>query len=126
MHEDVKNYIDTRFDELEKKIDNIHSLLEKIRNNEVRTLMYSQLNARLLNYYMYIDQIKSSSYMSSVPVYEQVATDEKFKKAHYMTKVVAEDLKDLVVKKSKGRKDLLEDKFTNSLAFISGIDETLL
>ena len=52
--------------------------------------------------------------------------NSSYKKAHPITKMCAEDLTDLVIKKSKGRKDLIEDEFTKSLSFISGIDESLL
>ena len=125
-NEDVKSYIDSKFDELVLKIDNLHSLFEKIRNNEVRTLLYAQLSCRLLNSLLYIDQLRNAKISTSSELYEQIMNDEKFKKAHKIVKECAEDLCNLVVKKSKGRKDLLEDEFTNSLAFISGIDETLL
>lgn len=125
-NDDVKQYIDFKFDEVNQKIDNLHSLFEKIRNNEVRTLMYAQLACRLLNALLYIDQLRNASVSSSTPIYENIKNDEYYKKAHTIVKNCAKDLCDLVVKKSKGRKDLLEDEFTNSLAFISGIDETLL
>lgn len=125
-NEDVKNYIDLKFDELSSKIDNLHSLFEKIRNNEVRTLMYAQLCARQLNKLLYIDQLRNGNITPSTPIYQNIMNDEQYKKAHTITKECAKELTDLVIKKSKGRKDLIEDEFTSSLSFISGIDETLL
>lgn len=126
MDDVVKNYIDSKFSEVHDKLDNLLSLFEKIRNNEVRTLMYSQLCSRQLNEFFYIDWIRNQSLVSCKPLYEQIANNPKYKKAHPITKSCAEDLKDLVVKKSKGRKDLIEDEFTKSLAFIGGVDNTLL
>lgn len=126
MNEETKVYIDSKFNEVNQKIDNLLSLFEKIRNNEIRTLMYSQLTARQLNYFFYVDQIRNQDSSNSFPYYEKVANTDKCRKAHALTEICAQDLKDLVVKKSKGRKDLIEDDFTNSLAFIGGIDDTLL
>ena len=126
MNEEVKDYIDSKFHELNLKLDNLLSLCEKLRNNEVRTLMYSQLSARQLNAFFYIDYLRNQSKTNPIPYYETVKNNPKYKKAHPITKGCAEDLTDLVIKKSKGRKDLIEDDFTKSLAFISGIDETLL
>ena len=122
----MKAYIDSKFYELNLKLDNLLSLCEKLRNNEIRTLMYSQLSARQLNAFFYIDYLRNQSKVNSIPYYETVENNPKFKKAHPITKGCAKDLTDLVIKKSKGRKDLIEDDFTKSLAFISGIDETLL
>ena len=118
--------INQKLDELNHKIDNLHSLFEKIRNNEVRTLLYAQLCSRQLNSLFYIDQIRNGDSTRFQNIYEQILHDTRFRRAHVMTKNNARDLTNLVVKKSKGRKDLLEDEFTNSLAFISGIDGTLL
>lgn len=126
MNEETKVYIDSKFNEVNQKIDNLLSLFEKIRNNEIRTLMYSQLTARQLNYFFYVDQIRNQDSARSFPYYEKVANTDKCRRAHALTEICAQDLKDLVVKKSKGRKDLIEDDFTNSLAFIGGIDDTLL
>lgn len=126
MNDEVKEYIDSKFNEVNNKLDNLLSLFEKMRNNEVRTLMYSQLCSRQLNEFFYVDWIRNQSLTSCKPLYEKVASDSKFKQAHPITKSCAEDLKDLVIKKSKGRKDLVEDEFTKSLAFIGGIDDTLL
>jgi len=122
-NQDVKD-IRLLLDELTKKVDNLHSLFEKIRNNEVRTLMYAQLNARQLNFLLWYDQIKSGH--TNIPIYEQIIQNDEYKEAHHITKKSAKDLSELVWKKSKGRKDLLEDEFTKSLAFYGGIDETLL
>ena len=88
--------------------------------------MYSQLCARQLNQFFYVDLIRNQSLSGTMPFYEKVMTNPKYKEAHPITKSCAEDLKNLVVKKSKGRKDLIEDEFTNSLAFIGGINDTLL
>lgn len=126
MNDEIKNYIDSKFDEVNEKLDNLLSLFERIRNNEIRTLMYSQLCSRQLNEFFFVDWIRNQTITPCKPIYEKVQTDPKFKEAHPITKMCAEDLKDLVVKKSKGRKDLIEDEFTKSLAFIGGIDDTLL
>lgn len=126
MDDVVKNYIDSKFNEVNDKLNNLLSLFEKIRNNEVRTLMYSQLCSRQLNEFFYVDWIRNQSLVSCKPLYEKIANNPEYKKAHPITKSCAEDLKDLVVKKSKGRKDLIEDDFTKSLAFIGGVDNTLL
>ena len=126
MNNEIKLYIDLKFNELNTKMDNLLSLLERIRNNDIRTLMYSQLTARQLNEFFYIDYLRNQSEVNAFPYYEEVLNNPKFKRAHPITRDCAKDLSDLVIKKSKGRKDLLEDAFTNSLAFYGGIDETLL
>ena len=94
--------------------------------NEIRNLAYTQLTARQLNAFFYVDWIRNQSMTLSKPYYEQVSTNKKYMRAHPITSKCAEDLTDLVIKKSKGRKDLIEDEFTKSLSFIAGIDETLL
>ena len=126
MNDEIKSYIDLKFNEVNQKLDNILTLFEKIRSNEVRSIMYSELTARQLNYFFYVDWIRNQSVQGCMPYYERVGNDSKFKEAHPLTKKCAEDLKDLVIKKSKGRKDLIEDEFTKSLAFIGRIDESLL
>ena len=126
MNDEIKNYIDSKFNEVNQKLDNLLSLFEKIRNNNVRNLMYSQLCARQLNSFFYVDWIRNQGVQGCMPYYEKVNDDPRYKEAHPITKMCAEDLKDLIIKKSKGRKDLLEDEFTKSLAFISGMDEILL
>ena len=126
MNDEIKDYIDSKFDKVNAKLDNLLTLFEKLRSNGIRTLMYAQLCSRQLNEFFYVDWIRNQSYASCKPIYETVQNNPEFKKAHPITKSCATDLNDLVVKKSKGRKDLIEDEFTNSLAFISGIDETLL
>lgn len=88
--------------------------------------MYAQLCARQLNKLLYIDQLRNGNITPSTPIYQNIMNDEQYKKAHTITKECAKELTDLVIKKSKGRKDLIEDEFTSSLSFISGIDETLL
>lgn len=126
LNDEIKDYIDSKFSEVNQKLDNLLSLFERIRNNEIRTLMYSQLCARQLNEFFFVDWLRNQSLTGCKPFYEQVKNNPQFKEAHPITKMCAEDLKNLVVKKSKGRKDLIEDDFTKSLAFIGGIDDTLL
>ena len=126
LNEEIKEYIDSKFNELNTKIDNLLSLMERMRSNDIRTLMYSQLTARQLNAFFYVDWIRNQSITLSMPYYEQVSTNKKYMRAHPITSKCAEDLTDLVIKKSKGRKELIEDEFTKSLSFIAGIDETLL
>ena len=126
LNDEVKNYIDSKFNEVNEKLDNLLSLFEKIRSNEVRTLLYSQLCSRQLNSFFYVDWLRNQSIVNCKPFYEKINDNSSYKKAHPITKMCAEDLTDLVIKKSKGRKDLLEDEFTKSLSFISGIDESLL
>lgn len=126
LNDEVKYYIDSKFNEVNEKLDNLLSLFERIRNNEIRTLAYTQLTARQLNKFFFIDWIRNQSITSCKPIYEQVQNNPQFDVAHPITKMCAEDIKDLIVKKSKGRKDLIEDDFTKSLAFIGGIDDTLL
>ena len=126
MNDEIKNYIDSKFDEVNNKLDNLLSLFEKLRNNGVRNLMFSQLCSRQLNEFFFVDWIRNQAYTPCKPYYEKIKDDPKFKVAHPITKMCAEDLTKLVIKKSKGRKDLIEDEFTRSLSFISGIDETLL
>ena len=126
MDNEIKNYIDLKFNELNTKMDNLLSLLERMRSNNIRTLMYSQLAVRQLNQFFYVDYTRNQSQVNCIPFYEMVQNNPDYKKAHPITKACASDLTDLIIKKSKGRKDLLEDDFTKSLSFISGIDETLL
>jgi len=126
LNEEIKNYIDSKFDEVNAKLDNQLVLLEKIRSNLIRALLYGQLTARQLNSFFFLDWMRNQSTTPCKPYYETMENNPKFKQAHPLTKTLAEDLTNLVVKKSKGNKEVLEDEFTQSLAFNGGIDSSLL
>ena len=83
LNEEIKEYIDSKFNELNTKIDNLLSLMERMRSNDIRTLMYSQLTARQLNAFFYVDWIRNQSMTLSTPYYEEVSNNKKYMRAPF-------------------------------------------